>query len=335
VKGTYHLANWYTECGLPRDWVIKPTDNGWTDNETGLDWIRHFDIHTTSRKIGGYRMLIIDGHESHMSTEFDQFCKERNIVTISMPAHSSHLLQPLDVGCFSPLKRAYGREIEIFMKSHINHITKVEFFMAFKSAFPVVFTEDNIKAGFRGAGLVPLHPEAVISKLDVRLRTPTPPVAPPAETNIWVAQTPSNPIEAGLQSILIKERIASHQNSSPTRIYDAVDQMTKGAKAKMHEVALLRSENKILREANKALSKRRRAKRTRVKLGGPLTVGDGENILAQKDADARLEKETRENSSRQRRAEPAVRRCGICGNIGHNARTCQEDIEISEESSSE
>jgi hypothetical protein len=35
-------------------------------------------------------------------------------------------------------------------------------------------TEKNIKAAFREAGLVPLDPESVISKLDVRLRTPTP-----------------------------------------------------------------------------------------------------------------------------------------------------------------
>ena len=35
VQGSYHLANWYTEGGLPGSWVIKPTNNGWTDNETG------------------------------------------------------------------------------------------------------------------------------------------------------------------------------------------------------------------------------------------------------------------------------------------------------------
>lgn len=28
VKGTYHLANWYTKSDLPRNWVIKPTNNG-------------------------------------------------------------------------------------------------------------------------------------------------------------------------------------------------------------------------------------------------------------------------------------------------------------------
>ena len=76
-------------------------------------------------------MLIIDGHESHVSADFQAFCKEKNIITISMPPHSSHLLQPLDVGCFGPLKRAYGREIEGFMKAHVNHITKAEFLIAF------------------------------------------------------------------------------------------------------------------------------------------------------------------------------------------------------------
>ena len=335
VKGAYHLANWYTEGQLPHDWVIKPTDNGWTNNETGMEWIQHFDKHTARRTRAAYRMLVIDGHESHMSAEFDRFCKERNIITISMPPHSSHLLQPLDVGCFSPLKRAYGREIEVLMKSHVNHVTKVESFIAFKSAFHAVFTEDNVKSGFRGAGLVPPDPEAVLSKLDVKLRTPTPTGPPPASADLWVSQTPHNPIEAGSQSTFIKSRIASHQNSSPTHIYDAVDQFAKGAKAMMHEVALLRSENKILRTANEALSKRRRAKKTRVRLGGPLIVGDGQDLLAQKDVDEQLEEETRKNDGRRRRSEPGVRRCGTCGKTGHNARTCKEDVETSGESSSE
>ena len=78
-----------------------------------------------------------------------------------MPPYSSHLLQPLDVGCFGPLKRAYGREIETFIKSLVNHITKAEFLIAFQAAFLKVFTPENVKAGFRGAGLVPYNPEKV------------------------------------------------------------------------------------------------------------------------------------------------------------------------------
>jgi hypothetical protein len=49
------------------------------------------------------------------------------------------------------------------------HITKDKFFPAFKAAFNVVFTEQNVKGGFRGSGLVPWDPEAVVLKLDVHV----------------------------------------------------------------------------------------------------------------------------------------------------------------------
>ena len=54
VQGQYHLANWYTEGCLPNSWVIKPTVKGWIDNDTGLDWIKHFKKHTRMRTKGGY-----------------------------------------------------------------------------------------------------------------------------------------------------------------------------------------------------------------------------------------------------------------------------------------
>lgn len=132
-------------------------------------------------------MILLDGHESHLSIKFETFCKENNIITICLPAHSSHLTQPLDVGCFSVLKRAYSREVKHFIKSHINYITKVEFLLAFKAAHFIAMTKDNIKGGFRGAGLVPFNPKAVISQLDVKLRTPTPIGPPPLTHDPWVS----------------------------------------------------------------------------------------------------------------------------------------------------
>jgi hypothetical protein len=70
VQGKNHLANWYTDSGLPHDWVIKPTSNGWTNNETGLEWLKHFDKHTATRTKGLYRMLVLNRHKSHESAEF-------------------------------------------------------------------------------------------------------------------------------------------------------------------------------------------------------------------------------------------------------------------------
>jgi hypothetical protein len=122
-----------------------------------------------------YRLLIVNSHKSHCSVAFQDLCKEKNIITICMPPHSSHLLQPLNVACFSPLKRSYGDEISALARSRIHHINKQTFLPAFKAAFKKTFTAENVRAGFQGAGLVPYNPEAVLSKLNVRLRTPTPP----------------------------------------------------------------------------------------------------------------------------------------------------------------
>jgi hypothetical protein len=104
LAGKVHQSNWYRE--LPADWVIAVSSNGWTTDQLGLEWIKHFNTHTESRTKGSHRLLILDGHSSHATLEFDQYCMANNIITLCMPAHTSHLLQPLDVSCFSPLKRS-------------------------------------------------------------------------------------------------------------------------------------------------------------------------------------------------------------------------------------
>jgi hypothetical protein len=332
VQGKNHLASWYTEGGLPQDWVIKPTSNGWTNNETGLEWLEHFDKHTRSRAQGPYRMLVLDGHESHESAAFQEYCKANNIITLCLPPHSSHLTQPLDVGCFSVLKRMYGRQIETFIKAHINHITKVEFFLAFHAAYNQSITIQNAKAGFRGAGLVPFDPQVIISKLDVKLRTPTPTGSPSMDADPWVSQTPHNPIDALSQSTLVKSRIARHQGSSPTPIFETVVALAKGTEILVHENTLLAAEVRTLRKANEALSKRRRAKKNRVCQGGALIVEDVHDILAQKEVDEQIQRDRRTRGVGQNEGQSTPRHCGTCGKTGHNARTCQEVIEESSSS---
>jgi hypothetical protein len=86
-----------------------------------------------------------------------------------MPLHLSHLLQPLDVACFSLLKRKYGDAILGLARNRTSYISKETFLLAFKAAFEQSITKENIQAGFRGAGLVPHDLEAVLSKLDVVL----------------------------------------------------------------------------------------------------------------------------------------------------------------------
>ena len=91
-----------------------------------------------------------------------------------MPAYALYLLQPLDIDCFSPLKRVYGTKINGFVRNYINYINKLSFLVAFKTAFNRVFIKANICVSFRGARLVPFNLEAVLLKLNIKLRILTP-----------------------------------------------------------------------------------------------------------------------------------------------------------------
>lgn len=147
----------------------------------GLTWLTDvFEKYTKDRTKGIYRLLILDGHRSHITPEFDLFCKDRNIITLCMPPHSSHLLQPLDISCFAVLKRSYGRQIEDLMRVGVSHINKSDFLPAYLTARIESLTSNIIRSGFTAAGLVPYDPERVLSKLNTQLRTPTP---PPPVTN--------------------------------------------------------------------------------------------------------------------------------------------------------
>jgi hypothetical protein len=322
--GKCHLSAWYEGAEIPRDWAFAVSDNGWTNNELGVDWLKHFDAYTKARTVGARRLLILDGHESHHSFEFQELCKENDIYTLCMPPHSSHLLQPLDVGCFSPLKRAYSREVESLMRDHINHITKLEFLPAFKAAFDRAFTLVNICSAFRGAGLVSLQPETVLSKLDVQLRTPTPPAA--TTEALWEARTPSNVRELEAQSSLICERVRQHKSSSPASIIEAIDQLKKRAEVMILSAELMKERIASLEKANEAASKRRERKKKRIQKQGVLTKGAGEDILVQCEADQQIAREERQGGERLGLSRRALARCKRCRETGHNSRTCKKRL---------
>lgn len=56
-------------------------------------------------------MLIFDGFDSHINIELIEYCLNYKIIPFCLLAHTSHVLQPLDVGIFSPLKKYYTQEV--------------------------------------------------------------------------------------------------------------------------------------------------------------------------------------------------------------------------------
>jgi len=88
-----------------KKWYFTATPKGWIDNKTALKWLRKVFIPLTRpARPSQKRLLIIDGHGSHVTVDYMWEAYSNNIHIIYLPAHTSHVLQPLDLSCFSVLK---------------------------------------------------------------------------------------------------------------------------------------------------------------------------------------------------------------------------------------
>jgi hypothetical protein len=201
-KAKNHNASWFPD--LKHQWRIGVSDNGCTTNKVGVAWLRHFIEQIRERRVSSHVLLITDGHKSHKSLAFQDLCKENKVITLCMPTHLSHILQPLDVGCFAPLKRAHSKEIRVLVTDHIGQINKKAFIASFVKVLEPAFSKTNIQSSFRATGLVPYNSLVVLSKLKVKLGTPTPPAPGTTQCN---PKTPSNAAKVEAQSTLLCNRI--------------------------------------------------------------------------------------------------------------------------------
>ena len=131
--------------------------------EISLYWIKSvFDPQTRSLADGKPRILINDGFATHESLELMTFCFENNIILCRLPSHTSHKLQPCDVGVFGPLKTAYREQVENLFRGGSDTVGKQHFTLLYSRARESAFTSRNIKAGWAKAGLCPFNPDRVL-----------------------------------------------------------------------------------------------------------------------------------------------------------------------------
>ena len=92
----------------------------------------------------------------------------------------------------------------------------------------------------------------------------------------------------------------------------------------MHEMTLIHERVRSLEKANQALTKRRRAKHTCIQAGDVLIIEDAQCLMAQKEKNKGVGSKRSAEGGASEAGPSAVRRCGRCGEAGHNIRTCQE-----------
>jgi hypothetical protein len=153
---------------------VTSSPSGWTNDEIGLSWLKQvFDRYTKEKCRRSWRLLILDGHGSHVTMNFLEYCDQNRILLAIFPPHSTHTLQPLDVVMFKPLSSAYSSELaHHHQQQALGHlpIKKGDFFPLFWSAWIKSFKKETILKSFEATGIWPMDAEVILKRFN---NTPT------------------------------------------------------------------------------------------------------------------------------------------------------------------
>ena len=178
-KAKYTNLAWIpTEA--PSNWRFSTSNSGWTSDSHGFEWLTTvFEPNTRPQNLCQQRLLIMDGHNSHMTANFIAYCMKHAINLLILPPHTSHLLQPLDVSVFAPFKRALTEEIDKLSRLDSGRISRVDWVSMFIRAKSKALVSSNILAGWKGTSLEPFQPQKVLQELlSHRTSTISPPSTP-------------------------------------------------------------------------------------------------------------------------------------------------------------
>ena len=147
------------------------SSTGWTNDRLGVLWlVEHFEPAT---RTGRPPLLIIDGHSSHLTVEFLEHAFTHNIHLLCFPSHSTHLLQPLDVGIFGPLAQYYSNEVDLWARAHpYQFVSKGDFFPLCQKARHATLTDKNIRAAFMATGIYPFRRAQVMNLIEKTKKNP-------------------------------------------------------------------------------------------------------------------------------------------------------------------
>ena len=147
IKAKYTNTAWIP-VNTCVNWRFSTSNSSWTTNSHGYGWLTTIlEPSTRPTDRTEHRLLIMDDHSSHVTANVVAFCMQNAIDLLIMPPHCSHLLQPLDVGVFAPLKRALSKEIDITNEYDSSRISRIFWVEMYIRARAKALSSENLKAG--------------------------------------------------------------------------------------------------------------------------------------------------------------------------------------------
>ena len=295
VPGSLHMEDWYLKTSISDDSLLGVSETGYTNDILAMSWLEHFERFSSGRQEGAWRLLLLDGHKSHSTREFIEFCDEHKILPFFFPPHCTHLLQPLDVVVFQPYRHYHAEAVDQATRSGCSEFDKMEFLNAIDSIRLSTFKPSTIISSFRKTGLIPFDPEIVLAKLspaeqgissaETSHTTPPPQTADLTSTprTIRTLQYQANALQAHINSEADSIQLSlTTTKSLQTFIQGSLLQAQSGAQA-FSDLQDMRSAE-VARAARKARSRRS------IQKGGVLYAHQARSMVRQKEVES-LEKQ--------------------------------------------
>ena len=252
---------WLDDFDHVRDQAFfASSENGWSCDLLGQHWLESVFNRTTKEKAKRERrLLLVDGHSSHINMRFIDYADANRILLVVLPPHSTHRLQPLDVGLFSPLSTYYSQQIDKLLSESQGYVglTKRDFWPLFREAWSQAFTATNVRSAWETTGIHPFNPSKVLS-IFVRPEATS-------ETSPEQAQTPTSTRE-------IRRTFKQLQKDG---------QVGEGAKILLRAGEKLATELEIVRHENQGLRKAVLHEKKRRKRGKAMHLYDSEKEVGQ------------------------------------------------------
>lgn len=176
--------------------LFTNSESGWINADLCLEWFKFFlEQIPFARPI----LLILDGHTSHTSIELIDLARENKIHLLCLPPHTTHILQPLDVGVFKSFKANFSKACTNYLSKHPGRVITVEKLASLVAeAWPLSMSTVNILSGFRKCGIYPFNP----GEVNDRQLAPSKAVCPRAVTS----QPQETPVFTKEKEELFKKR---------------------------------------------------------------------------------------------------------------------------------
>jgi hypothetical protein len=166
-KGKQRKDEYVSLCKVGAVYAMQ--DKAWMIGYIFFKWLDHFLRHLHFR--GGIsqinrHLFILDRYGSHVTLDMIKKAREHGLDLLTLPSHTSHALQPLDVSIFKPFKTAFKVYRDMWVTNNKGMRTrKTTLAQWISKSLKAALTPQNIQSGFRATGIWPYDNKKMGSKM--------------------------------------------------------------------------------------------------------------------------------------------------------------------------